>query len=603
MLTGSPSVGGSYRSHHNGTLRRHNVGWTVRLSGWVHAKRDHGGLLFIDLRDQTGITQCVFHAGSNQFDAANECRLESVITVSGEVILRTDETVNEKLATGDIEIRVDELIVQSVAETLPFQVAGHEKYPEDLRLRYRFLDLRNERVHDNMMLRTEMIALLRDLMQDAGFYEFHTPILTGSSPEGARDFVVPSRLHPGKFYALPQAPQQYKQLLMVAGFDRYYQIAPCFRDEASRADRSPGEFYQLDFEMSFVTQEDVFATIEPIIYWTFAEMSEFKISDQPFLRIPYDQAMLDYGTDKPDLRYLGKIVDVTELFRGSAFTPFADAIENGAVVRSVVGYNMAGAPRSVFKALEGYMTEQGAGGLAYIFPRPDGYRSPLVKFLGSDRVAEIFHSPRGDDGVNQEDALFYICDKPKQAASLAGKLRMKLAEDDPGGLKLFEKDAYRFCWITDFPMYEMDEDTKTIDFSHNPFSMPQGGMEALETQDPLTIKAYQYDLICNGVELSSGAIRNHRPDIMLKAFAIAGYSATEVEDRFGGMLNAFRYGAPPHGGASPGIDRMVMLLANEPNIREVIAFPLNQRGEDLLMGSPSALSEARLRELHLRIRN
>ena len=593
-----------YRTHTCGEISGSEVEADIKLSGWVHAKRNHGGLLFIDLRDHYGITQCVFFPTVACFELAEECRLESVITVTGTVVLRSAETINSKLDTGFVELRVTDMIIQSAANVLPLQVAGTEKYPEELRMTHRYLDLRMDRIHKNITLRSQIISYLRGEMQKQGFLEIQTPILTASSPEGARDFLVPSRNHPGKFYALPQAPQQYKQLLMVAGFDKYFQIATCFRDESTRADRSL-EFYQLDFEMSYVTQDDVFAAIEPILNGVFTHFypeenyvpgQRTPVTSPPFPRIPYEQAMLKYGTDKPDLRFKTKIVDVTEHFRNSSFTAFASAIAKGAVVRAVPADGILSMPRSYLKELEGYMIEQGSGGLAYVTIDFDRVlKSPLIKFVGEEKLLEIC------DDVTMElsDCVFFLCDKLKEAATLAGKLRMKLAEKS----HYYNNDkSFQFCWITDFPMYELNEETGKVDFSHNPFSMPQGGMEALMTQDPLTIKAFQYDIVCNGVELSSGAIRNHKPEIMLKAFEIAGYSADVVEKQFGGMLNAFRYGAPPHGGSAPGIDRMIMLLTNEPNIREVIAFPLNQRGDDLLMHSPTEITEARLRELNLTIR-
>jgi aspartyl-tRNA synthetase len=583
-----------YRSHTCGALRAADAGQTARLSGWVHAKRDHGGLLFIDLRDHYGITQCVFAAGAPVFAQAETIRPESVITVTGTVVAREEGTLNPKLPTGEIELRVADLIVQSTAEVLPFQVAGEERYPEDLRLRYRFIDLRREKIHRNMMLRSNVITSIRRRMIDAGFMEYQTPILTASSPEGARDFLVPARLHPGKFYALPQAPQQFKQLLMVAGFDRYFQIAPCFRDEAARADRSPGEFYQLDFEMSYVTQEDVFATIEPVIAGVFEEFAEGRaVSPAPFPRVPYDTAMLEYGSDKPDLRNPLRIADVTAHYAGSGFGLFARIAASGGIVRAVPAPGAAAQPRSFFDKLNEWARAEGQGGLGYIVYETDGPKGPIARNLEPERAEAI----RAACGLQPGDAVFFVGGKREVAEKFAGVVRTRLAEE----LALSEKDAFRFCWITDFPMYELDEETKKIDFSHNPFSMPQGGVEALNTQDPLTIKAYQYDIVCNGVELCSGAIRNHRPDIMLRAFAIAGYQPEEVEARFSGMLNAFRYGAPPHGGAAPGIDRIVMLLAEEPNIREVTLFPLNQQGEDLLMGAPAEITPARLRELSLRI--
>jgi aspartyl-tRNA synthetase len=583
-----------YRSHTCGALRAANSGQQVRLSGWVHAKRDHGGLLFIDVRDHYGITQCVFAAGSPCFAAAEAVRPESVITVTGTVVAREEGTLNTKLPTGEIELRVDELVVQSTAEVLPMQVAGDEKFPEDIRLRYRFIDLRRDKIHRNMMLRSNVITSIRRRMIEQGFMEYQTPILTASSPEGARDFLVPARNHPGKFYALPQAPQQFKQLLMVAGFDRYFQIAPCFRDEASRADRSPGEFYQLDFEMSYVTQEDVFATIEPVMAGVFEEFGEGRaVTPSPFPQIPYERAMLEFGSDKPDLRNPLRIADVTAQYAGSGFGLFARIAASGGIVRAIPAPGAAGQPRSFFDKLNEWARSEGQGGLGYIVYDAEGPKGPIARNLEADRAEAI----RAACGLNAGDAVFFVGGKKDVAEKFAGVVRTRIADE----LDLNEKNAFRFCWITDFPMYELNEDTKQIDFSHNPFSMPQGGLEALNTQDPLTIKAYQYDIVCNGIELSSGAIRNHRPDIMLRAFEIAGYKAEEVEARFGGMLNAFRYGAPPHGGSAPGIDRMVMLLADEPNIREVILFPLNQQGEDLLMGAPAEVPPARLKELSLKI--
>jgi aspartyl-tRNA synthetase len=584
----------AYRTHTCGALRAADSGREARLSGWVHAKRDHGGLLFIDLRDHYGLTQCVFPAGSPAFAAADAVRPESVITVTGTVVLREPGTVNPRLPTGEVELRVGTLEVQSVAEVLPMQVAGDERFPEDIRLRYRFIDLRREKIHRNMILRAQVIASIRRRMIEAGFTEFQTPILTASSPEGARDFLVPARLHPGKFYALPQAPQQFKQLIMVAGFDRYFQIAPCFRDEASRADRSPGEFYQLDFEMSYVTQEDVFTTIEPVIAGVFEEFADGRaVSPAPFPRIPYEQAVLEFGTDKPDLRNPLRISDVTEHFAGSGFGLFARIAASGGVVRAIPAPGAASQPRSFFDKLNEWARAEGAGGLGYIVYDAEGAKGPIARNLEPERAAAI----RAVCGLSAGDAVFFAAGKKDEAPKFAGEVRTRLSDE----LGLSEKSAFRFCWITDFPMYELNEETGQIDFSHNPFSMPQGGLEALNTQDPLTIKAFQYDIVCNGVELSSGAIRNHRPDIMIRAFEIAGYTAEEVERRFGGMLNAFRYGAPPHGGSAPGIDRIVMLLADEPNIREVILFPLNQQGEDLMMGAPAEVPAARLKELSLKI--
>jgi aspartyl-tRNA synthetase len=581
-----------YRTHSCAALRPADIGRTARLSGWVHAKRDHGGLLFIDLRDHFGLTQCVFAAATPAFGQAEGLRVESVITVTGEVVARAEGTQNPKLPTGEIELKVAALVLQSAADVLPIQVAGTENYPDELRLKYRFLDLRREAVHKNIMLRAGVIRSFRERMIHAGFTEFQTPILTASSPEGARDFLVPARNHPGKFYALPQAPQQFKQLLMVAGFDKYFQIAPCFRDEASRADRSPGEFYQLDFEMSFVTQEDVFNTIEPVIAGVFEEFSSGRrVTKPPFVRIAYDEAMLKYGSDKPDLRNPLEIRDVTAAFAGSGFGLFARIIEGGGIVRAIPAPGAGGNPRSFFDKLNEWARAEGAGGLGYITFNEAGPQGPIAKNLDAERAEAI----RVACGLHAGDAVFFAAGKKLDAAKFAGAVRTKLGND----LGLIQPGEFKFCWIVDFPMYELDEETKQIAFSHNPFSMPQGGLEALNTQDPLTIKAFQYDIVCNGIELSSGAIRNHRPDVMLRAFEIAGYGAEEVEARFGGMLNAFRFGAPPHGGSAPGIDRIVMMLADEPNIREVIAFPLNQQGEDLMMGAPAPVDAKRLKELSL----
>ena len=588
----------AYRTHTCGALRAADAGpdgtRAARLSGWVHAKRDHGGLLFIDLRDHYGITQCVFAAGSPAFAAADTVRPESVITVTGSVVMREAGTINPRLPTGEIELRVAELVVQSAAEVLPMQVAGEERFPEDIRLKYRFIDLRREKLHKNMMLRSRVITSLRQRMIAAGFLEYQTPILTASSPEGARDFLVPSRMHPGKFYALPQAPQQFKQLLMVAGFDRYFQIAPCFRDEASRADRSPGEFYQLDFEMSYVTQEDVFNTIEPVIAGVFEEFAGGRgVTEPPFPRIPYDQAMLEFGSDKPDLRNPIRITDVTEHYAGSGFGLFARIAASGGIIRAIPAPGAGAQPRSFFDKLNEWARAEGQGGLGYITYDAEGPKGPIARNLEAGRADAI----RNACGLKPGDAVFFVGGKVDTAPKFAGTVRARLCDE----LGLLEKGSFRFCWVTDFPMFELNEETGLVDFSHNPFSMPQGELEALTTQDPLTIKAYQYDIVCNGIELSSGAIRNHRPDIMIKAFEIAGYTAADVEARFGGMLNAFRYGAPPHGGSAPGIDRMVMLLADEPNIREVILFPLNQQGEDLMMGAPAEIPPARLKELSLKI--
>lgn len=583
-----------YRTHNCAALRSQDVGSTVKLSGWIHSKRDHGGLLFIDLRDHFGITQIVIPTNSPLLNTAERLRVESVICITGKVVAREGETVNPKLPTGQIEIQAENLEIISEADVLPFQVTGNENYPEDLRLKYRYIDLRRERVHRNLMLRSNIIASLRHRMIEQGFTEFQTPILTASSPEGARDFLVPARLHPGKFYALPQAPQQFKQLAMVAGFDRYFQIAPCFRDEAARADRSPGEFYQLDFEMSFVTQEDVFETLEPVMEGIFKEFAPtHTVSSAPFERIPYKQAMKEYGSDKPDLRNPLKLVDVSEAFKNSSFGLFAKIVEAGGEVRAVPAPGAGSFPRSFFDKLNKWAREEKAGGLGYIIFEDNGAKGPIAKNLDEKRCEMIRQACHLKSG----DAVFFVAGQGPDMVKFSGSVRTKIATE----LDLIEKNAFRFCWIVDFPMYEINEETGLIDFSHNPFSMPQGGLEALINKNPLEINAYQYDIVCNGIELSSGAIRNHRPDIMIKAFEIAGYPEEEVEKRFGGMLNAFRYGAPPHGGAAPGIDRMVMLLMDEPNIREVILFPLNQQGEDLMMEAPAPISAERLKELSLAI--
>jgi aspartyl-tRNA synthetase len=582
-----------YRTHTCGQLCAEDVGGTVRLSGWIHRKRDHGNLVFIDLRDHYGITQCVIETDHTLFASVTEARPESVVIVTGRVVKRSQETINPNLPTGEVELRIDEFQVDSPAEVLPMQVAGDAEYGEDMRLRYRFLDLRRERLHRNIVLRSEVIASIRRRMTDAGFVEFQTPILTASSPEGARDYLVPSRIHPGKFYALPQAPQQFKQLLMASGFDRYFQIAPCFRDEDGRADRTPGDFYQLDFEMAFVTQEDVFAALEPILHGIFTEFGGRTVTDTPFPRLAYEESMMRYGSDKPDLRNPLEIVDVTEGFRDSGFGVFAKNIAKGAIVRAIRAPGAAQRPRGFFDKLNDWARDEGAGGLGYISFAEAGPKGPIAKNLSEDRVEKIRTLAGAEDG----DAIFFVCAMKKDAERFAGVVRERLCND----LDLRESDAFRFCWIVDFPMYELNEETGQVEFSHNPFSMPQGGLEALQTQDPLTIKAYQYDIVCNGTELSSGAIRNHRPDTMIKAFEIAGYGRDEVERRFGGIFNAFQYGAPPHGGSAPGIDRIVMLLADEPNIREVIAFPMNQQAQDLMMGAPNDPDPQRLRELHLRV--
>ncbi len=585
----------AYRTHTCGELRPAHAGQRVRVSGWIHRKRDHGQLLFVDLRDTHGITQCVIDVSSPMFEQLESARVESVITVTGPVVKRTAETINPAMPTGEVELQVEELTVQSRAAVLPLQVNAEEDAGEETRLRYRYLDLRREKMQARIRLRGQIIQAIRAGMVKQGFQEFQTPILTASSPEGARDYLVPSRLHPGKFYALPQAPQMFKQLLMIAGFDRYFQIAPCFRDEDSRADRSPGEFYQLDFEMSFVTQDDVFNAIEPVLHDVFEQFARGRsVTPAPFPRIPFREAMLKYGSDKPDLRNPVVIVDVTEAFRGSGFGIFAKAVEAGSVVRAIPAPGAGSRPRSFFDKLNDWAREEGAAGLGYIIYGEDGTpKGPIAKNLDAARTAEIKQAA----GLKDGDAVFFSCDKEGAAAKLAGQVRNRLGDE----LDLLEKNAFRFCWIVDFPMFELDEDTGKIEFSHNPFSMPQGGLEALESKDPLDILAYQYDIVCNGVELSSGAIRNHLPEVMYKAFAIAGYSQAQVDSEFAGMISALKFGAPPHGGSAPGIDRIVMLLADEPNIREVVAFPMNQRAEDLMMQAPAPVSERQLRELHIKL--
>jgi len=588
-----------YRTHTCGALTLAEDGADVRLSGWCHRIRDHGGLLFIDLRDHYGLTQCVVDPDSPAFGEAEKLRSEFVIRVDGSVRKRPPGTENPDMPTGLIEVYLRDIEVLGPAGDLPLPVFGDQPYPEDTRLRYRFLDLRRDKLHWNIMLRGQIIDSLRRRMKEQGFFEFQTPILTASSPEGARDFLVPSRLHAGAFYALPQAPQQFKQLIMVAGFDRYFQIAPCFRDEDARADRSPGEFYQLDIEMSFVTQEDVFAAVEPVLRGVFEEFGRGKPVTPIFPRIPYAQAMLDYGVDKPDLRNPIKIADVTEVFARDdvTFNAFKQVIKGGGVVRAIPAPGAAAQPRSFFDKLNDWARSEGAPGLGYIIFEAEGDgvagKGPIAKFLS----AEAQQALAAKAGVGAGDALFFSAGKEAQAAKLAGAARVRIGNE----LGVAKKDVFEFCWIVDFPMYEWNEDEKKIDFSHNPFSMPQGGLEALNTQDPLTIKAFQYDIVCNGIELSSGAIRNHRPDVMLKAFEIAGYGPDVLEQRFGGLYRAFQCGAPPHGGIAPGVDRIVMLLAGEENLREVVLFPMNQRAEDLLMGAPSPATPKQLRELHIRL--
>jgi aspartyl-tRNA synthetase len=584
-----------YRTHTCGELRASDIGGEVRLSGWVHRVRDHGGLLFIDLRDHYGLTQVVADPDSPAFGTAERLRSEWVIRIDGTVRARPAGTENSELATGEVEIFAAVIDVLSEARELPLPVFGDQEYPEDIRLTYRFLDLRRDRLHSNIMKRTRIIDSIRRRMKEQGFFEFQTPILTASSPEGARDFLVPSRLHPGKFYALPQAPQQFKQLIMMSGFDRYFQIAPCFRDEDARADRSPGEFYQLDVEMSFVTQEDVFSAVEPVLRGVFEEFSEGKPVTESFPRIAYRDAIRRYGTDKPDLRNPLLIENVTDHFRGSGFKVFAGLIAANPKVEVWAIPAPKGGSRAFCDRMNAWAQKQGQPGLGYIFWRDgeEGGAGPIAKNIGSERTEAIGRKL----DLRTGDAVFFVCGEPSKVYRFAGEARNLVADE----LQLVDKNRFAFCWIVDFPMYEWSEEEKKIDFSHNPFSMPQGGLAALNEKDPLEILAYQYDIVCNGVELSSGAIRNHDPQIMKKAFAIAGYAEELLEEKFGGMYRAFQYGAPPHGGIAPGIDRIVMLLCGESNLREVVLFPMNQQAQDLLMGAPSEVSPKQLRELHIKV--
>ena len=587
-----------YRSHKCGELRKDNIGADVRLSGWIHRKRDHGNVLFIDMRDESGLTQIVVPAECPHLEFASRLRYESVITVEGKVLARSEDTVNAELPTGAVEVELADLTVISEADALPIQVNSDKTFPEETRLRYRFLDLRKEKLHRNIQLRSQVIRRMRELMHEQNFTEIQTPILTASSPEGARDFVVPSRLHPGKFYALPQAPQQFKQLLMCSGFDRYFQIAPCFRDEDARADRSPGEFYQLDLEMAFPTQDEIFACTEHVVGSIFSEFADNKkVDSAPFVHITYDDAMLRYGCDKPDLRNPITLCDASEIFRDSGFSIFANLVKQGGHVRAIPAPGAGSQPRSFFDKKIAFAQSIGAKGLAYIvIDENGGGKGPIAKFLSDEQLTAL----KKEAGLEPGDAVFFSSGAYDDAGAIASEVRKQLGED----LGLTQKDAFRFCWIVDFPYFEWNADEKRIEFSHNPFSMPQGGLETLEAADTkeklLAIKAYQYDLVCNGVELSSGAIRNHLPELMYKAFALCGYDKANVDEHFGGMIRAFSYGAPPHGGIAPGVDRMVMLLADEPNIREIVAFPMNQKAEDILMGAPCAIDDARLKELFIR---
>ena len=580
----------TYRTHKCNEINKSLVGETVTLSGWVHRKRDHGQLVFVDLRDHYGISQIVTDTQKDTFDILEKISLESVISVHGKVVERSAETINHNIPTGEVELQVDKITILSNAESLPLQVNSDDDYGEEIRLRYRYLDLRRNRPHQNIILRSQIIQEIRSEMLEQDFIEFQTPILTASSPEGARDFLVPSRIHKGKFYALPQAPQQFKQLVMVSGFDKYFQIAPCFRDEDSRADRSPGEFYQLDVEMSFVEQEDVFEAVQPVIYNVFKKFTKKEVF-KDFIKITFKDAMLKYGTDKPDIRYDVFIQDVTDVFKNSNFKIFASNIEKGSVVRAVPGVDCGS--RAFADKMNSWAQSQGAPGMGYIIFSDNEAKGPIANALGLEKAQILKEKFNLNDG----DALFFSCAIEKEAADLAGKARTKIATEK----NMIDENQFKFCWIVDYPMFEKNEITGEIDFSHNPFSMPQGGMKSLIEKNPLDILAYQYDLVCNGVELSSGAIRNHVPDIMYKAFEIAGHNHDVVDNKFPGMINAFKFGAPPHGGIAPGIDRIVMLLADEPNLREIVLFPMTGKAEDLMMGAPSEVNEIQLKELGINI--
>lgn len=586
----------NYRTKLCGSLRAADAGQEVILSGWIQTKRDHGNLLFVDLRDNDGVTQCVVDVNAPCFQILEKARLETVIRVEGKVLLRDAATINPKMPTGEIEVGVSRVEVLGEAQVLPFAITSEtSELSEEQRLTYRFLDLRRQKPHANILMRNRLNKFVRDKMWDMGFTEFQTPILTSSSPEGARDYLVPSRVHKGEFYALPQSPQQFKQLLMVAGFDRYFQLAPCFRDEDSRADRSPGEFYQIDWEMSFVTQDDIIEVGEKLVSAIFKEFAPTStVAQAPFPRIPFAESMLTYGTDKPDLRNPLKIVDVSEVFAGSDFGIFANTVADGGFVRAIRTPKTIDKPRSWFDKMNAFAVENNMGGLGYVTFAPEGAKGPIAKKLDEGRLQKLIALT----GAEQGDSVFFVCGKGDLPVSFAGRVRNLLGKE----LDLFEKNAYRFCWVVDFPFYEKDPDTGKPAFSHNPFSMPQGELEALSNQDPLTIKAYQFDMVGNGYEMLSGAIRNHRPDVMFKAFEIAGYGPEVVEQKFGGLLNAFKYGAPPHGGAAFGFDRIVMMLENEEFIREVIAFPFNQQARDLLMNAPSPVTEKQLREVHVKLR-
>ena len=588
-----------YRTHTCNQLTKKEVGSKVKISGWINKKRDHGNLLFVDLRDNYGITQCIIDQENKNFKEIEKLQLETVVKIEGSVLERTADTINKEIPTGEIEVSIDEIEVLGTCKELPMPVFSDQEYAEEIRLKYRFLDLRRKKIHENILLRSKVISFIREQMNKFGFLEFQTPILTSSSPEGARDFLVPSRLNPGKFYALPQAPQQFKQLIMVSGFDRYFQIAPCFRDEDARADRSPGEFYQLDLEMSFVEQEDVFKVVEELLINTFKKFSNKKMLFEKFPRISYDEAMLKYGSDKPDLRNPLIINDITEIFKRDdvSFEIFKKLVKNGSLVRCIVTKNTKDKPRSFFDGIDKWAKNQGWAGLAYFTLEKDKEitaKGPVGKFFKEEALKELMKITNAEVG----DSIFFACNKKDEIEKITAQAREKIAND----LQLIDENIFAFCWIVDYPMFEIDESNGQIGFSHNPFSMPQGNLETLNFEKPLEMKAYQYDIVCNGIELSSGAIRNHKPELMYKLFSIAGYTKEQVDEKFSGMINALSYGAPPHGGIAPGIDRIVMLLANEKNIREVTMFPMNQNAQDLMMNAPSEVSENQLKELNLSLK-
>ena len=588
-----------FRTHTCNQLSVQNEGAKVSISGWINKKRDHGNLLFVDLRDNYGITQCIINQENINFKQIEKIPLETVIKIEGKVLKRTTDTINKDISTGEIEVSIDKFEILGTCKELPIPVFSDQEYSEEIRLKYRFLDLRRKKIHENIILRSKVISFIRDQMQSFGFNEFQTPILTSSSPEGARDFLVPSRLNPGKFYALPQAPQQFKQLIMVSGFDKYFQIAPCFRDEDARADRSPGEFYQLDLEMSFVEQEDVFKVVEELLINTFQKFSNKKMLFEKFPRIPYDEAMSKYGSDKPDLRNPLIINDITEIFSRDdvSFEIFKKLVKNGSLVRCIVTKNTKDKSRSFFDGIDKWAKEQGWAGLAYFTFEQDKEitaKGPVGKFFKEEALKEIMKITKAKVG----DSVFFACNKKNEIEKITAQAREKIAND----LNLIDEDVFAFCWIVDYPMFEIDENNGQVGFSHNPFSMPQGNLETLNFDKPLEMKAYQYDIVCNGIELSSGAIRNHKPELMYKLFSIAGYSKKQVDEKFSGMINALSFGAPPHGGIAPGIDRIVMLLANEKNIREVTMFPMNQNAQDLMMNAPSEVTEKQLKELNLTLK-